>query len=868
MKVPSFSTGILALDKILHGVMPGDNIVFQIDSIKDFIPFVHAFCIDKHKQNRTLIYFRFADHVSLIPEDVKAEVFQVHPEKGFENFIDEIFKVIEKYGKGGAYVFDCLSDLAVDWYSDHMVANFFMLTCPYLYDFETETFFSLLRGRHSENTVLRIHQTAQIIIDVYQKDEKYYIQPIKVWKRYSPTMYMLHVWNDKKFTPLRKSSEISEILAEYAQPWVDFTTKIQDIWSKTFNQAYEKLDQLELGTCKYEDITQLKEKIIRMIITRDPKLFLIAKEYFDLEDLLSIGKRIIGTGLIGGKSVGMLLAQAILKKNGSKWQDKLERHDSFFIGSDVFYTYLVANDCWWLRYNIRKTKDFKELATKGRELLESGDFPNDIIEQFRNMLNYFGQSPIIVRSSSLLEDAYGNAFSGKYDSIFIANQGTPKERLNNFVTAIKKVYKSTLSEKALYYRLNRDLLDKDEQMAILVQRVSGTPYGNYFYPQLAGVGYSYNPFVWNEEIIPEAGLIRVVFGLGTRAVERYDDDYTRIVALSAPNLRPESSSEDKQKYNQRKIDIIDLKNNVFSTKYFDKLILESKNFPVDIFASRDYEIEDKLAELGAEQEYHFLDLDKNILSSPIIKDLQEILQALAEVYKHPIDIEFTVNYVDDNFYKIYVLQCRPFQVKSKVEKIEEPKAIKSENILMKSVGPIIGNGIIGNVDRLIYVRPEAYGKLSAQERYKIARIIGRLNYLQKQDKNKTYFLAGPGRWATSSPSLGVPVAFQEIDSISIICEIAEMHQDLVPNISLGTHFFNDLVESDMLYLAIDPKVQGSILNKAKILQMKNYLSELLPEAENYQDIIKVIQNSNGSNKELKMQFYADPVKQIAILFLE
>ena len=867
MRILSFSTGITAFDKILHGIMPGDNIVFQIDSIKDFIPFVHAFCTDKDKLNRKLIYFRFADHISLLPENIKAEIFQVHPEEGFEYFIDEIFTVIEKYGKGAAYVFDCLSDLAVDWYSDRMVANFFMLTCPYLFDFETETFFSLLRGRHNEYTISSIHNTAQIIIDVYNKDEKYYIHPIKVWKRHSPTMYMLHIWDEKKFIPLKKSSAISEILAEYAQPWVDFTTKIQDIWSKTFNQAYEKLQAHDSGLCGYEDLIPLKEKIIRMIITRDPKLLVIANEFFELEDLLNIGRRIIGTGLIGGKSVGMLLAQAILKKKNSNWNDKLERHDSFFIGSDVFYTYLVVNKCWWLRHKIRKSEDFKELASQGREILENGVFPNEIIDQFRYMLNYFGQSPIIVRSSSLLEDAYGNAFSGKYDSIFIANQGTPEERLENLINAVKQVYKSTLSEDALCYRLNRNLLDKDEQMAILVQRVSGTPYGDYFYPQLAGVGYSYNPFVWNKEIKPDAGLIRLVFGLGTRAVERYDDDYTRIVALSAPDRRPESSLLDMRKYNQRKIDILNLKENIFITKYFDELILESNNFPIDFFGSRDYDIEKKLRDLGKSRPFYFLDLDKKILKSSLVKDLQEILNSLAKTYEYPVDIEFTVNFLDEDNYKIYVLQCRPFQVKSKLEKVKEPKNIKPENIIMKSNGPIIGNGIVENIDRLIYVVPELYGKLANPERHKIARLIGKLNGLQEEDKSKIIFLAGPGRWATSSPSLGVPVVFQEMNTVSVICEIAEMHKNLVPSISLGTHFFNDLVECDMLYLAIDPKIEGTILNKQRIYQMKNDLPKLLPEEEKYKDFIKVIDCNSESNKP-KMRFYADSVKQIAILYLE
>ncbi|TFF95904.1 MAG: pyruvate phosphate dikinase, partial [Promethearchaeota archaeon] len=484
----TFSTGIVALDEVLDGIHPGDNIVFQVDDIEDYTPFVHAFCIDNEKEKRPLIYFRFAEHVWLIPENIKAEVFHLHPDKGFEHFIDEVFTVIEQYGRGACYVFDSLSELAVDWYSDRMVANFFMLTCPYLFDFETETYFALLRNKHSQYTVSKIYETAQIILDVYNEENRIYLHPLKVWKRYSSTMYMLHVWKDNKFVPLMKSAETSEILTKYAQPWVDFTTKIQDIWSKTFNQAHKILDEIRAGKGVSADVENLEERIIRMMLTRDPKLFSRVKQYMNLEDLIEIGRRMIGTGLIGGKALGMLLAQSILKDSDSKWNERLEQHDSFCIGSDVFYSYLVINNCWWKRYKIRKTKDYSDLAAQAREILERGKFPEDIIEQFKNMLSYFGQSPIIVRSSSLLEDAYGNAFSGKYESIFLANQGPPEKRLKKFTEAVRKVYRSTLSDKALNYRLRRGLLDKDEQMAVLVQRVSGSRYGDLFYPQLAGVG--------------------------------------------------------------------------------------------------------------------------------------------------------------------------------------------------------------------------------------------------------------------------------------------------------------------------------------------------------------------------------------------
>ena len=149
-----------------------------------------------------------------------------------------------------------------------------------------------------------------------------------------------------------------------------------------------------------------------------------------------------------------------------------------------------------------------------------GNFAKYIVDEFSEMLDYFGQSPIIVRSSSLLEDSYGNAFSGKYESVFCANQGPHHKRLQDFLSAIRTIYASSMSEKALRYRAQRGLLDDDEQMSLLVQRVSGVRYDGLFYPQVAGVGLSRNPYVWHECIDPNAGVIRLVFGLGTRAVDR------------------------------------------------------------------------------------------------------------------------------------------------------------------------------------------------------------------------------------------------------------------------------------------------------------------------------------------------------------
>ena len=175
----------------------------------------------------------------------------------------------------------------------------------------------------------------------------------------------------------------------------------------------------------------------------------------------------------------------------------------------------------------------------GRQRILSGRFPDHINDEFfRGMLDYFGESPYIVRSSSILEDARGNAFSGKYESVFVSNRGTREDRMEALPVAVRRVYASVLDEEALQYRRRRGLMDSEGRMALLIMRVSGAPQGRYYYPQAAGVGLSYNPFVWHPDIDPTAGVLRLVFGLGTRAVDRSDDDYTRLVALNAPTRRP------------------------------------------------------------------------------------------------------------------------------------------------------------------------------------------------------------------------------------------------------------------------------------------------------------------------------------------
>ena len=241
----------------------------------------------------------------------------------------------------------------------------------------------------------------------------------------------------------------------------------------------------------------------------------------------------------------------------------------------MFFTFLVNNDLFRLRLKLSRSShishdEFDEVEKR----FLAGRFPADIIEQFRNMLDYFGQAPIIVRSSSLLEDSYGNAFAGKYRSEFCANQGSPEQRLEAFLRAVKLVYASALNPDALSYRRRRGLGENEEQMAILVMRVSGMPCGGMFFPTLAGVAFSRNLYAWSDRIDPKQGVIRLVFGLGTHAVNRVGGDYPRMIAVSHPQLRPEIGFK-IAKYSQHEMDLLDLQANALATRSVTEVLADA-----------------------------------------------------------------------------------------------------------------------------------------------------------------------------------------------------------------------------------------------------------------------------------------------------
>ena len=861
---PSLTTGVDGLDGMLKGILAGDNIVWQVDAIEDYVAFAAPFCEAARRSERRLVYFRFAKHEPLLPADFGAEVHELHPEAGFEGFIADIHNVIKEAGCGAFYLFDCLSDLAADWYSDQMLGNFFILTCPYLYDLETVTYFALLRNRHSSHATRAIQETTQLLLDVYRHDGTLYVRPLKVQHRSSPTMDMLHVWEGDAFKPVTSSAVVSAVLTSGEWSGELNSAIATGSWERAFIQAEGLLESIRRGSVGAEAAKPLLNRLLRMVISRDEEMLALAERHLTLEDVAKVRRRMIGTGLIGGKALGMLLARAILGERSERAPEILEPHDSFFIGSDVFYTYLVRNGVWWVRQNQRNPKTLLEGADQARQNILAGHLPDYIVAQLESMLDYFGQSPIIVRSSSLLEDNFGNSFAGKYESVFCGNQGSRQKRLDDLLAAIRAIYASTMSEKALQYRERRNLLDHDEQMALLVMRVSGEMHGRDFFPDMAGVGFSFNPYAWSEYIDPKAGVLRLVFGLGTRAVDRSDDDYTRIVALNAPNRRPEANFDEVRQHAQRRVDYLDLEANQLVSGDFLDLVARNPHLPLEMVARQD------ASHPGRDQSQQpwVLTFDRVLAETSFVEDMREILTTLENAYSTPVDIEFTANFLEPRRFKINLLQCRTLQVRGTETRTLPNLEVEEDALVIEARGAVIGQSRLIDVDLFIYVVPGVYGQLPIKQRHEVARLIGEVNDATATRGVRTIMLLGPGRWGTSSPSLGIPVSFAEINRVSVLCEIVAMREDLIPDVSLGTHFLSELVEMDMLYLALFPRQGENYIRTEFFEESPNLLLDLLPSAKKWRDCVRVIDPRNAAESCARVKLSADAVEQKVICYFE
>ncbi len=807
-------SGYPQVDEILDHIRFGDNVVWQISDLSEFRLFAEPFARQAVRDGRNVIYIRFAQHEPVLRDLSGIQLRQFDPDQGFEAFTVAIHEEITRQGKDAFYVFDCLSELQSVWYTDLMMGNFFRVTCPYLFELDTVAYFPLIRGRHSFDAVARIRDTTQLLLNVYSNEKYVYLHPLKVWNRHSQRMFLPHCC--KKSTMEFSPVEDGVGMSRYYQVQQKCAGNSQD-------QNYDSHDRFfSLAKLQYAQgnfSADTEEQIIRSTMTKDSRLKALVKAYFRPEDYFQLRDRMIGSGAIGGKACGMLLARKIAEAELPEYAEHDEPHDSFYIGSDVFYTYIVSNDDWKLRIRQRSEEGYFTAAEELRDHLLKGVFPDKIRERFVSVLEYFGQNPFIVRSSSFLEDGFGNAFAGKYESVFCVNQGSPQQRLEAFEQAVRRVYASAMDYSALEYRRMRGLDKKDEQMAILVQRVSGSYYGKYFLPRAAGVGYSHSAYKWLPDMDPGAGMLRIVMGLGTKAVDRTKEDYPRLANLDRPAVTMLTTVEQKHRFSQRYIDLLDCGENRLAEVPLDPLLPELPVWYRKMVLERDGEAEARLREIGRRREVWFVSCQKLLENEAFTGLMQRLLKTLERVYGNPVDIEFAVNLDPEGDFVVNLLQCRPLYQGKAGEKIDLG-ALKLKQVFFDIVNSSMGSSEKRPMDVVVQIDPVLYYRYLYQKKYTVAKAVERINDHYK-GSGKNLLLMTPGRIGTSSPELGVPVSFRCISNFSAVCEVSDSRAGYMPELSYGSHMFQDLVEARILY--------GAVYNDRRTLCYHPELFENLPD---------------------------------------
>lgn len=616
-----------------------------------------------------------------------------------------------------------------------------------------------------------------------------------------------------------------------------------------FRELVDKIQRfcrLPLGETRLApaEVVGTRVALIRHLVSDQLEFIGIAKNHLTIRDFDDITARILGSdtgmGRIGGKAGGMTLAHRILQEVEKDEKDPylpLAVPESWYLRSDVIEDFIRLN-----RLDEFQSQKYKPLDEITREydmikgVFRNGEFPLKVVHELRRILDQIGPHPLVVRSSSLLEDRVGTAFCGKYASVFVANQGTLEQRLRALLGAIAEVYASIMGPDPILYRREHNLIDYVEEMAVLIQKVVGFRFGPYFLPAFAGVAFSRNEHRWSPRIKRDDGLLRVVMGLGTRAVDRSGSDYPRMVSLGEPELRPESSVQEIRRCAQHTIEVVDLQRNRLTQVRLAELLEHGMDFPMldkIVSVHRDGELFPPPGQfVDANPADLCVTFDKLLRQTPFVERLRKMVARLESVYKIPIDLEFACD--GERF---YLLQCRTQSQALAAGPVAVPDNVPPRDIIFDAK-KYVRTGLLEKLEYIVYVDAEAYDALPTRaRRMELAHAVGRVNHALPP---KSFVLMGPGRWGNNDASLGVPARYADINHCALLVEIARQKGSFSPEVSFGTHFFQDLVEAKILYLPLYPDEPGNQFNASFLEKSENILPRLVPADAEFAGILRVI----------------------------
>ena len=672
-----------------------------------------------------------------------------------------------------------------------------------------------------------------------------------------------------------------EAILDVIQKWsredrVRFLVNVLVSPSSSLSEIGSAIERFKVLAAQGIDLAPSRDRwfrtaLIRRLLSEDPHFIEVAQQYVTIDDVGAFIHRVIypadGRGSLGGKGAGLILAAHILRGSSRAGDGGgiVKTPKTWYLTSDAVFRFMSYNDLEdVVEQKYREVSQVRQEYPYLIHVFKNSPFPPELVKGLSLALDDFGDVPLIVRSSSLLEDQAGATFAGKYKSLFIANVGTKDERLAELTDAIAEVFASLFAPDPIEYRIEHGLLDHHEEMGILIQEVVGTHIGPYYLPAFAGVAFSQNEFRWSSRIRREDGLVRLVPGLGTRAVDRLSDDYPVLIAPGQPRLRVNVTPDEVLRYSPKKIDVINLERRAFETVDLRALLERlGQDFPlrqqlVSVMDSDHLRVPAS-SRAGLEGGVPVVTFEGLFSKTPFLRQLQDILSRLQTALGHPVDIEFAHDGKD-----FYLLQCRSHKPTEDSAPAAIPADLPPDKVIF-TANRFVSNGFLPAITHIVYVDPQKYAELeSLLDLVAVGRAISGLNQLLPR---RRFLLMGPGRWGSRGDiRLGVSVTYSDINNTAMLIEIARMQKDYAPEPSFGTHFFQDLVETAIRYLPLYPDEPGVKFNEEFLAGAVNLLPDLLPDFVRIAHVVRVIDvPASAGGQVLQIRMNGDTEQAVAFL---
>lgn len=624
---------------------------------------------------------------------------------------------------------------------------------------------------------------------------------------------------------------------------------------------------------KYPVSRGLKVSLIRRILSDDVGYINRLKEQVELEDLHHLLQNVIFSpeshGKLGRRSSAFFLASQIVENAKSDVDplDFLQIPKTWYISSDMMLHFMHYNHIDEIIE--QKYKEIERIRLEYPHIVQTftqSAFPPDMVRALSAALDDLGEVPLIVRSSSLLEERSGSTFTGEYRSVFVINRGSKQERLAELMTAVARVYASAFSADPIEFRAGQSVLDFSEEMGIMIQQAVGTRVGPYFLPAYTGVALSRNDFRWAHDLERDDGLVSLVPGMGDRCGKKEPQTHPVLFSPGQPGLKVYANAGDAIKFAPRTLDVINLdERSVETMDVKDFLDRTGKQFPQmeSVFSLNSGGLllppEEQVVHDGNDNDTEWtVTFDGLIERSPFVVPLRKTLKRLEEKMGGPVSLRFA-----SDGEKVFLLECSLQQCSKRELPAPIPRDIEERNRLF-SVKRALSDGRISNITHVIYIDPDLFQSDNSETLCnEVEQAVRSLNTILP----KRQFMVihpHPRRGEDAADENGAPIPFSMIDRAAFF---AELHPSAdASDAAFRVPCYHDLFSTGIRYIPLCSGDEDMQLNRLFLERERNLLKETLPECAHLSKHLRLLDLTRvGDGKVLEILMNTDLEETVAVL---